>query len=124
MMKLEKEVRWVDDSDRLSGGNPPLCISCKCGCVWGGGCRWREEEDERQVSVAGAGKMTLLMVTHGAGEQSRQQTLQSLTHHAGDLSFLRSVLFQVVMSEACVKMYINTSLLSWRMSCYFKKKKN
>ena len=68
--------------------------------------------------------MTLLMVTHGAGKQSRQQTLQSLTHHAGDLSFLRSVLFQVVMSEACVKMYINTLLLSWRMSCYFKKKKN
>lgn len=55
-MELEQEVRQGNDSDRLSGGNSPLCIARKCGRVWGEGCGWREE-NERQVSVAGAGKI-------------------------------------------------------------------
>lgn len=70
-MELEQEVRWEDGSDRFSGGHPQLCISCECGHVWGRGCGRREEEDERQVGVAAAGKMRLHKVTHGAGERSR-----------------------------------------------------
>lgn len=64
-----------------------------------GGCRLREGENERQVSVAGAEKMSLSVVTHGAGERSRCQNLEGLTCHTGHLGFLRSVLFNVLICD-------------------------